>query len=144
MAPLLLFMLIPFLSLSRADDRAHGLSSEPPVAVSPEAFAFFHPGAKQPSTLPLAATVKSAPAHESQSPATTSSSHKIGAGGIAGISLSFLFVALVGMGVFYKRRAYLKRAKPEQHVEAVWDRSISHHASPYMFYVIFIKAVDIS
>lgn len=132
MAPLPALALISFLSLSSciaegvAEDRAHGLSSEPPVAVSPEAFTFFHPDAKQPSatnpcdsshcsTLPLAATVKSAPAHESQSPA--SDGHGLGAGGIAGISLSFLFVALSGMGVYHvmnRRKANLERAKPEQ------------------------------
>ncbi|XP_047973577.1 uncharacterized protein LOC125216018 [Salvia hispanica] len=130
MAPLLALALILFLSLStNAEDRAHGLSSEPPVAISPEAFAFFHPDAKQhPSganpcdsshctKLPLAATVKSAPAHESQSPSPTSGGHGLGAGGIAGISLSFLFVALVGMGVYHvmnKRKANIDRAKPEQ------------------------------
>ncbi|KAL1558136.1 hypothetical protein AAHA92_08635 [Salvia divinorum] len=128
MAPLLALALISFLSLStNAEDRAHGLSSEPPVAISPEAFAFFHPDAKQhPSganpcdsshctKLPLAATVKSAPANESQSP--TSGGHGLGAGGITGLSLSFLFVALVGMGVYHvmnKRRANIDRAKPEQ------------------------------
>ncbi|KAG6383998.1 hypothetical protein SASPL_156200 [Salvia splendens] len=132
MAPLLALALILFLSLStNAEDRAHGLSSEPPVAISPEAFAFFHPDAdakQHPSgtntcdsshctKLPLAATVKSAPAHESQSQSPTSGEHGLGAGGIAGISLSFLFVALVGMGVYHvmnKRKANIDRAKPEQ------------------------------
>ncbi|KAG6415108.1 hypothetical protein SASPL_122510 [Salvia splendens] len=80
-----------------------------------------HPGGTNPcdsshcTKLPLAATEKSAPAHESQSP--TSGGHGLGAGGIAGISLSVLFVALVGMGVYdvmNKRKANIDRAKPEQ------------------------------
>ncbi|XP_057781800.1 uncharacterized protein LOC131000057 [Salvia miltiorrhiza] len=121
MAPLFALVFISLLSHSIGDDRAHGLSSEPPVAVSPEAFAFFNPGRANPcdsshcSTLPLAATVKSAPAHESRSP--PSGGHGLGAGGIAGISLSFLFVALAGIGgyrVMKKRKANLHRAKSEQ------------------------------
>ncbi|KAH6814636.1 hypothetical protein C2S51_023654 [Perilla frutescens var. frutescens] len=129
MAPLLIFALLSFLSFSVAEDRAHGLTSEGPVAISPEAYAFFNPKVQQPSTtkpcesshcstLPLAATVQSAPAHESQSP--TTGGHKLGAGGIAGISLSFLFVALIGMGAYYviiKRKANLEKAKPEQPLE---------------------------
>lgn len=126
MAPLLILALLSFASVSIAEDRAHGLDSVSPVVVSPQAYAFFNPNALQPttskpcdsshcSTLPLAATVQSAPAHESKSPST--GSHKLGAGGIAGISLSFLFVALVGMGVYHvvtKRKANLERAKPEE------------------------------
>ncbi|KAL1544139.1 hypothetical protein AAHA92_21031 [Salvia divinorum] len=118
MAPLMVLAFISFLSLStNAEDRAHGLSSEKPVAVSPEAFTFFQPDgsgtnpcdSSHCSTLPLAATVKP------QSP--TKGGHGLGAGGIAGISLSFLLVALAGMGVYYvmnKRKANLDRAKPQK------------------------------
>ncbi|KAG6432819.1 hypothetical protein SASPL_104406 [Salvia splendens] len=116
MAPLLALALISFLSLStNAEDRAHGLSSEPPVAVTPKAFTFFHPcDSSHCSTLPQAATVKP------QSP--TKGSHRLGAGGIASISLSFLLVALAvaGMGVYYvinKRKANLDRAKPQKLTE---------------------------
>lgn len=123
MAPLLAMALISFLSLStNAEDRAHGLSSEPPVAVTPKAFTFFHPDGSRTnpcdsshcSTLPQAATVKP------QSP--TKGSHGLGAGGIASISLSFLLVALAvaGMGVYHvmnKRKANLGRAKPQKLTE---------------------------
>ncbi|KAI3461435.1 hypothetical protein Pfo_018098 [Paulownia fortunei] len=127
MAPLLIFVILTFLSVSRAEDRAHGLANESPMAISPEAYAFFHPNAQQPSTnnpcdssncssLPLAASVQSTPAHKS----AATGSRGLGAGGIAGISLSFLFVCLIGMGAYYvmiKRRANLQRANPEQLAE---------------------------
>lgn len=122
MAPLLALALISFLSLStNAEDRAHGLSSEPPVAVTPKAFTFFHPDGSGTnpcdlshcSTLPQAATVKP------QSP--TKGSHGLGAGGIASISLSLLLaLAVVGMGVYYvmnKRKANLDRAKQQKLTE---------------------------
>ncbi|KAL2239821.1 uncharacterized protein LOC105170714 [Sesamum indicum] len=125
MAPLLIFAFLSFLSITRAEDRAHGLANQSPMAISPDAYSFFHPNALQPSaanpcvssscsTMPLAATVKSTPAQQS----APTRSRGLGAGGIAGISLSFLFVCLVGMGVYYvsiKRRANLERAaNPEQ------------------------------
>ncbi|KAL0390520.1 UNVERIFIED_CONTAM: hypothetical protein Scaly_0409100 [Sesamum calycinum] len=125
MAPLLIFAILSFLSITRAEDRPHGLANQSPMAVSPDAYAFFHPNVLQPSTanpcvssscstMPLAATVKSTPAQQS----TPTGSRGLGAGGIAGISLSLLFVCLVGMGVYYvmiKRRANLqKAANPEQ------------------------------
>ncbi|KAL0436896.1 UNVERIFIED_CONTAM: hypothetical protein Sradi_0397500 [Sesamum radiatum] len=114
MAPLLIFAILSFLFITRAEDRPHGLANQSPMAVSPDAYAFFHPNALQPSTanpstMPLAATVKSTPAQQS----APTRSRGLGAGGIAGISLSFLFVCLVGMGVYYvmiKRRANLQKA----------------------------------
>ncbi|KAL3829185.1 hypothetical protein ACJIZ3_017987 [Penstemon smallii] len=128
MSPLLIFTLLSFLSITGAEDRAHGLHNESPVALSPEAFAFFHPNALQPSTsnpchstgcssLPLASsTVQSTPAHES------ASAHRsgLGAGGIIGIPLGFGFVCLITVGVYYaviKRRANLRRANLEKPAE---------------------------
>ncbi|KAL2488769.1 uncharacterized protein Fot_42061 [Forsythia ovata] len=77
MSPLVLFVILSLLSITRAEDRAHGLKNESPVALSPQAYAFFHPeNTRQPRVNPpchssdcslvvLSSTVKSAPAHES-------------------------------------------------------------------------------
>ncbi|PIN12197.1 hypothetical protein CDL12_15194 [Handroanthus impetiginosus] len=134
MAALLVFAILSILSISRAEDRAHGLTNETPIAISPQAYAFFHPNALPPtttkpcdsstkcSTLPLAAvaTVQSTPAHESTS--TTTGDRRVGAGAIAGISLSFVLVCIVGMGVYYviiKRRANFRKANQEQQSASV-------------------------
>ncbi|PIN26720.1 hypothetical protein CDL12_00530 [Handroanthus impetiginosus] len=134
MAALLIFATLFILSISRAEDRAHGLSNETPMAISPQAYAFFHPNALPPtttkpcdsstkcSTLPLAAaaTVQSTSAHESTT--TTRGGRRLGAGGIAGICLSFVSVCFVGMGVYYviiKRRANFKGADQEKQPASV-------------------------
>ncbi|KAG8371327.1 hypothetical protein BUALT_Bualt13G0076200 [Buddleja alternifolia] len=112
MSALLIFTVLSILSVTRADDRAHGLANESPIAISPQSYAFFHPNALQPSannpcgssnrsSLPLAATTQT-------TPASTSGRRGIGAGRIAGISLGFVSACLIGMGAYYvviKRRA---------------------------------------
>ncbi|KAL7085011.1 hypothetical protein ACP275_14G256600 [Erythranthe tilingii] len=126
MASLVIFIILStFISLSTAEDRIHGVANEGPIAISPEAYAFFHPNTLQPTannpSLPLAAatTVQSAPAHRSAAAAAATGGRGIGAGGVAGISVSFLFVCLAGIGVYYvmvKRRVNLQKANPEQKV----------------------------
>ncbi|EYU36191.1 hypothetical protein MIMGU_mgv1a016347mg [Erythranthe guttata] len=125
MASLVIFIILSTLiSLSTAEDRVHGVANEGPIAISPEAYAFFHPNTLQPvannPSLPLAAaTVQSAPAHQSAAAATATGGRGIGAGGVAGISVSFLFVCLAGIGVYYvmvKRRVNMQKANPEQKV----------------------------
>ncbi|KAL8516034.1 hypothetical protein ACS0TY_014638 [Phlomoides rotata] len=124
MTPILIFVFLSILSVSVAqEDRAHGLPNEPPTAISPEAYTFFHPDGLQPaastnpcdssncSTLPLAATVQSS---------KTTATSGLGSGAIAGISVGFLFVCLIGMGVYHvmiRRRSNLRRANPEQQLE---------------------------
>ncbi|KAG8387681.1 hypothetical protein BUALT_Bualt02G0046600 [Buddleja alternifolia] len=124
MALLLIFTILSFLSITRAQDRGHGLDNESPIALSPQAYTFFHPDTVQPSTnspydssdcrsLPIAATVQSTPAHESASTGRKG----LGAGGIVGIPLGFVFACLVGVGAYYvviKRKANFRRANVEQ------------------------------
>ncbi|KAG8371326.1 hypothetical protein BUALT_Bualt13G0076100 [Buddleja alternifolia] len=100
MSALLIFTVLSILSVTNAEDRAHGLANESPIAISPQAYAFFHPNALQPSannpcgssncsSLPLAATMQA-------TPASTSGSRGLGAGSIAGISLVLFLHALLG------------------------------------------------
>lgn len=108
MAALLLFTILSLLSISQAEDRAHGLINESPEATSPEAYAFFNADMQQPNTknlcdssdcssLPLTATVmQSARAHES----TSTGENLIGATGIAAVPFAFLFAFLVTMGIY--------------------------------------------
>ncbi|GFP82505.1 hypothetical protein PHJA_000393500 [Phtheirospermum japonicum] len=131
MPPLLIFIILSFQSLSRAEDRPHGLANENALApIYPQAYEFFNPytnvtpptKAKQLhssncKTLPLAATVKSTPAQES----IAWSAHRgLGAGGIAAVSLSFILICIIGIGVYYvmiKQRANLRRANAKQPVD---------------------------
>ncbi|KAL2507522.1 hypothetical protein Fot_31169 [Forsythia ovata] len=124
MALLLLVTILSLLSSTRAEDRVHGLSHESPVAISPEAYSFFHPDTQQPnpnipcdssdcSSLHLAATVESTPEHESVS----TGGIQLGAGGIAGIPFALVFACLIAMGIYYivvKRQSNLRRATPAQ------------------------------
>ncbi|CAI9778419.1 unnamed protein product [Fraxinus pennsylvanica] len=127
MALLLLFTILS-LSITRAEDRAHGLINESPTAISLEAYAFFNPDTQQPDTnnpcdspdcssLPLAAmVVQSTPAHESSS----TGGNLLGAGGIAGIPFALVFGCLIAMGIYYvviKRYSNLHRATPIQQPE---------------------------
>ncbi|CAI9770804.1 unnamed protein product [Fraxinus pennsylvanica] len=107
MTPFVLFVILSLLSLTRADDRAHGLKNESPMAISPQAYTFFHPqNTQQPSVNPpchssdcqslvISATVKSTPAHES----VVSGANRLGTSCIAGIPFRFWFTSLVMMGV---------------------------------------------
>ncbi|KAI3450562.1 hypothetical protein Pfo_007227 [Paulownia fortunei] len=128
MATLLIFAILSFLSVTRAEDRAHGLDNESPTALSPAAYAFFHPNTQQPSTnnlcgssdcssLPLAAsTVQSTPAHES----TSTGGRGLAAAGIVGIPLAFIFACLITAGVYYvviKRQTNSRRANHQQQAE---------------------------
>lgn len=124
MALLLAFTIVSLISITiHAETRVHGLNNQNPVALSPQAFEFFHPKSLQPNaaagpSLPLAASVESTPAHESV--ATHEKKH-MGAGAIAAIPLGFVFVGLIAMGAYYvvsKRRANLRRASAEQPLQA--------------------------
>ncbi|XP_047312954.1 uncharacterized protein LOC124916271 [Impatiens glandulifera] len=115
---LFVFLSILSGSMARNDSRApHGLHNEKPVAMSPLAHDFFHPkvhthtqpGDEDPcdestecSPIPLASTVPSTLARENKS--QPNSSHI----GLAGTAMGFMFVLLVGTGVYFvtvKRRA---------------------------------------
>nr|GEX12910.1 hypothetical protein CTI12_AA020100 [Tanacetum cinerariifolium] len=112
-----LILALLFFTASGAQDRApHGLANNL-MALPPSAYTFFHPNAQlnvqnpcevsNCSPLPLAATVQSSLAHESRVGGPI-----VGAGGIAAIIFSFVFVILVAMGVYYvlnTRRANLSR-----------------------------------
>ncbi|XP_057509354.1 uncharacterized protein LOC130791990 [Actinidia eriantha] len=123
MVSILIFILLSFLSSTRAQVRApHGIVYESPMAFSPSTFDFFHrntknPGSEDPcvisncSPLPLAATVASSLAYESRS-TQEKGGGQVGAGGVAGIVLGFVCAVLLAMGVYYvvvKRRANLTR-----------------------------------
>ncbi|GFP84222.1 hypothetical protein PHJA_000565900 [Phtheirospermum japonicum] len=126
MAHLLTFTILSILYVTSADNRAHGLGHESPLALSPSAYTFFHPVDTQPpstnslcvssdcsSSLSLAAAVQSSsPAHETAS----SGNRGLAAGGIVGIPLVFIFACLTTAGVYYvaiKRRANSRRANPD-------------------------------
>lgn len=121
MASILIFTLLSFLTITRAQDRApHGLAYSHPLALSPSAVDFFHPSTQDPcaesncSPLPIAATVASTLAHESKSPPEEG---RLGAGGVAGIVFGFVCAVVLAIGVYYevvKRRANLTRTKPVQ------------------------------
>ncbi|KAG8371330.1 hypothetical protein BUALT_Bualt13G0076500 [Buddleja alternifolia] len=116
MSALLIFTVLSILSVTRAQ----GLPNENPITMSPEAYAFFHPNALQPSdnnpcgssdcsSLPLAATMLA-------TPASTSGSRGLGAGSIAGISLVFVSACLIGMEIYYVliKQANMRKANPEE------------------------------
>ncbi|KAF8397687.1 hypothetical protein HHK36_016608 [Tetracentron sinense] len=111
--------------LSGVEGRApHGLAYLNPRAFSPSAYEFFHPNTSTPDTyvpcaasdcspLPLAAVVQATEAHQSQLSTPKTSRSRVGAGGIAAILFSFVFVVLLAMGVYYvviTRRANLTRS----------------------------------
>ncbi|KAI3748248.1 hypothetical protein L6452_11210 [Arctium lappa] len=110
---LLLILILLFITHSRAQGRApHGLAHEKLVAFSPSAYDFFHSNTQPSSPLPLAATVQSSLAHESREENSNKGGGKVGAGGIAAIIFSFVFVLLLAMGVYYvatTRQANLSR-----------------------------------
>ncbi|KAF7115343.1 hypothetical protein RHSIM_RhsimUnG0058600 [Rhododendron simsii] len=103
MASALIFTLLSFFTITRAQDRApHGLAYENPMAFSPSAVDFFHPDPKHPGTqdpcaesncspLPLAATVASNVARESKSRPEERGGNRLGAGGSAGIVFGFVY-----------------------------------------------------
>ncbi|GFS30859.1 hypothetical protein Acr_00g0014510 [Actinidia rufa] len=128
MVSILIFILLSFLSSTRAQVRApHGIVYESPMAFSPSTFDFFHPntknqGSEDPcaipncSPLPLAATVASSLAYESRS-TQEKGGGQVGAGGVGGIVLGFVCAVLLAMGVYYgvvKRRANLTRTNSVQ------------------------------
>ncbi|KAL2239444.1 uncharacterized protein LOC105170822 [Sesamum indicum] len=125
MAHFLIVAILTFLSVTRAEDRAHGLENQSPAVLPPEAYTFFNPKTQQSknsqcissdcSLLPLAATLQST-ARKSASP----SGRGLGAGGIAGISLGFVFACLITAGVYYvviKQQANKRIESPQQLAE---------------------------
>ncbi|KAL6566749.1 hypothetical protein OROMI_015153 [Orobanche minor] len=128
MAPLLIFfILLSALGVTTiAENRAHGLKNESPMALSPSAYAFFNPNTQQPSgnppcgcgpsecsTQPFATTVQSSPG----SGRASTGSNGLVAGGIVGIPLVFILACLITAGAYYvgiKRRAKSRRANPQQ------------------------------
>lgn len=123
MAPSLIFAILFFLSVSRPEDRAHGLDHESPVILSPEMYAYFHPNTQPPSTnnlcnsphcssQPLAANVHSNTAHEAE--------RAMAAGGIAGIPVGFIFAILITAAIYYvaiKRQDNAHKAKTQPQLE---------------------------
>ncbi|KAL0460200.1 UNVERIFIED_CONTAM: hypothetical protein Slati_0647200 [Sesamum latifolium] len=126
MAHFLILAILTFLSVTRAEDRAHGLENESPAVLPPEAYTFFNPKTQQQSKnsqcissdcsfLPLAATLQST-AHKSAS----AGGRGLGAGGIAGISLGFVFACLITAGAYYvviKQQANKRIESPQQLAE---------------------------
>ncbi|CDP07112.1 unnamed protein product [Coffea canephora] len=128
---LLLFLILSSSTVTRAQERApHGLAYESPMAISPEAYDFFHPDTQpqrgnapcfspECSTLPEAATVLSTPAHESTAP-PDASKKRLGAGSIASIPIGLVFALLAGVGVYYvvmTRQTNAARAKAAQQLQ---------------------------
>lgn len=114
MAPSLIFTIIFVLSVSRPENRAHGLDHESPIVLSPEMYEYLHPKPHQASTnnlcgssecysLPLAAAnVQPNRAHER---------------GAAGIPLVLIFGCLIMLAVGYvmiKRHSNAQRARVQQ------------------------------
>ncbi|KAF3328009.1 hypothetical protein FCM35_KLT06615 [Carex littledalei] len=142
MAVLLLFTLILTQAIAQAQHTPHGLSYETPVAFSPDAFQFFHPGiippherrhiAHVPAQAPMlleqafkGATTGRARADEAVGGAwienNTSDQRRLAAGGVVGILAGVGFFVATVFGVVYviiKRRQNVKRAngevKPEE------------------------------
>ncbi|CAI9776449.1 unnamed protein product [Fraxinus pennsylvanica] len=122
MTNLVLFVILSLLSITIAEDRAHGLKNESPMALSPQAYAFFHPqNTQQPSLSPschssdcsslvVSATVKSTPVHES----VVSGGNRLETSCLAGIPFSFWFTSLVMMGILLCCGPNLNQANPEQ------------------------------
>lgn len=137
MASYLFFLAVlclPF--IVKGQERApHGLVYESPIAFSPDAYSFFHPETRQKknstteslcdnntsesgcSELPTASSVQSNLAHQSLSP-PEDGERRIGAGGIVGILLGFVFATIVlAFGVYYvviTRKSNSSKANPVQ------------------------------
>ncbi|KAL3354617.1 hypothetical protein AABB24_018996 [Solanum stoloniferum] len=110
---------LPF--IVKAQERSpHGLAYESPVAVSPEAYSFFHPETQKQNTttseslcddnnnnasgcskFPTASSVQSNLAHESLPPGDEEGNKRMGAGGMVGIALGFGFAIVLAFGVYY-------------------------------------------
>ncbi|XP_055834590.1 uncharacterized protein LOC129903119 [Solanum dulcamara] len=121
MASCLFFFVVfslPF--IVKAQERSpHGLAYESPVAVSPEAYSFFHPETQKQNTttseslcddnnstpgcsrFPTTSSVQSNLAHESLSQTHEEGDTRMGAGGMVGIALGFGFAILLAFGVYY-------------------------------------------
>ncbi|CAN4119336.1 unnamed protein product [Withania somnifera] len=121
MASCLFFFVVfclPF--IIKAQERAtHGLAYESPVAISPEAYSFFHPETQKQNTttseylcdnknntsgcsrFPTASSVQSSLAHQSLSPPNEERDRRMGAGGLIGIFLGFAFAIVLAFGVYY-------------------------------------------
>ncbi|KAK6776620.1 hypothetical protein RDI58_027621 [Solanum bulbocastanum] len=121
MASCLFFVVVfclPF--IVKAQERSpHGLAYESPVAVSPEAYSFFHPETQKQNTttseslcddsnntsgcsrFPTASSVQSNLAHESLPPGNEEGDKRMGAGGMVGIALGFGFAIVLAFGVYY-------------------------------------------
>ncbi|KAM3399099.1 hypothetical protein P3S68_002615 [Capsicum galapagoense] len=121
MASCLFFFVVfclPF--IVKAQERSpHGLAYESPVAISPEAYSFFHPETQKHNTttseslcdndsntsgcsrFPMASSVQSNVAHESLSPNDEEGDRRMGAGVMVGIALGFAFAIVLAFGVYY-------------------------------------------
>ncbi|TMW98114.1 hypothetical protein EJD97_004487 [Solanum chilense] len=121
MASCLFFVVVlclPF--IVKAQERSpHGLAFESPIAVSPEAYSFFHPETQKKNTttseslcndnnntsgcsrFPTASSVQSNLAHESLPPTDEGGDKRMGAGGMVGIALGFGFAIVLALGVYY-------------------------------------------
>ncbi|KAJ3682324.1 hypothetical protein LUZ60_014897 [Juncus effusus] len=137
MAITLLFTLILLQTIAQAQNSPHGLSYETPIAFSPSAFQFFHPGvtlphqrrhnnhapAQAPMLLEQAfggAVTGKARADEAVGTGWIGKlgpvKRRLGAGGVSGIVVGVgFFVGLVFAAVYVvvKRRDNVKRAKGE-------------------------------
>ncbi|XP_049378866.1 uncharacterized protein LOC125843723 [Solanum stenotomum] len=121
MASCLFFVVVfclPFIVKSQ-ERSPHGLAYESPVAVSPEAYSFFHPETQKQNTttseslcddnnnasgcsrFPTASSVQSNLAHESLPPGDEEGDKRMGAGGMVGIALGFGFAIVLAFGVYY-------------------------------------------
>ncbi|XP_040993588.1 uncharacterized protein LOC121240261 [Juglans microcarpa x Juglans regia] len=113
MSPMVSFLLIfscmiTILSIARAQDRAHGVAYESPMAFSPSAYHFFHPNTQDSDTkdhcspsncssLPVAAEPRvTEAAQENESSASNSQQgrSRVAAGVTAGIASGFAFAVL--------------------------------------------------
>lgn len=130
MASCLFFVVVfclPF--IVKAQERSpHGLAYESPVAVSPEAYSFFHPETQKQNTttseslcddnnntsgcskFPTASSVQSNLAHESLPPGDEEGDKRMGAGGMVGIALGFGFAIVLAFGVYYVATARKRNA----------------------------------
>ncbi|KAJ4777454.1 transmembrane protein [Rhynchospora pubera] len=142
MAVLLLFTLILTQAIAQAQHTPHGLSYETPIAFSPAAFQFFHPGvilpherrhsAHAPAQAPMlleqafrGATTGRARADEAVGGGwinnKTLDRRRLAPGGVAGIVVGvafFVVTVFAGVYVIVKRRQNVRRAngevKPEE------------------------------
>lgn len=120
---LFLFVVFCLPFIVKAQERSpHGLAYESPVAISPEAYSFFHPETQKQNTttseslcdnnndtsetsgcsrFPTASSVQSNLAHGSLSPPDEEGDRLMGAGGMVGIVLGFAFAIVLAFGVYY-------------------------------------------